>query len=116
MGAGGTGSAEDIAGGNGGTLRGCVTFAQGKVGQAFSFDGIGGYVDLGSGASLNRPGSLTWSVWVKSPVLTHYSYFISDFGSPVPASQGSLAISPTNSGYSLWKGIGGNVLLAFSAK
>src|SRR5438270_12952784 len=46
----GDGNANDIQGGNNGTLQGGATFASGKVGQAFSFDGVNDYgrVDLKS--------------------------------------------------------------------
>ena len=43
----GEGNANDIADGNSGILNGDTTFASGKVGQAFSFDGSGDYVDMG---------------------------------------------------------------------
>src|SRR5437763_2728435 len=40
----GDGNAKDIADGNPGTLQGGVTFASGKVGQAFHFNGVDGAV------------------------------------------------------------------------
>jgi hypothetical protein len=42
----GDGNALDIVGGNNGTPVGGVTFTNGEVGQAFSFDGSSGYVAL----------------------------------------------------------------------
>lgn len=42
----GDGTAEDIVGDNDGTLEGGATFAAGKVGQAFSFDGSGDFVSV----------------------------------------------------------------------
>jgi hypothetical protein len=42
----GEGNASDVTGSHNGTLVGGVTFAAGKVGQAFSFDGSTGYVQL----------------------------------------------------------------------
>ena len=47
----GDGNANDIAGSNNGTLQGGATFAAGMVGQAFSLDGDGDWVEL-VGASL----------------------------------------------------------------
>jgi hypothetical protein len=44
----GDGNANDIQDGNHGTLQNGVTFAPGMVGQAFSFDGVDDYVDLGN--------------------------------------------------------------------
>jgi len=43
------GNAEDIAGGNNGTLY-SMSFISGKVGQALNFNGTNGYVDLGNTA------------------------------------------------------------------
>jgi len=57
----GDGNANDIIGGNNGSLAGGVTFAPGEVGQAFSFDGVG-YVDIP--ASLNISGQITVDAWV----------------------------------------------------
>jgi hypothetical protein len=39
-------NAQDIVGGNNGTLMNGATFAPGMVGQAFSFDGVDDYVDI----------------------------------------------------------------------
>jgi hypothetical protein len=41
------GNSDDIIGGNNGTLQNGVTFAAGKVGQAFSFDGIDDFIAIG---------------------------------------------------------------------
>jgi hypothetical protein len=48
----GDGNANDIIGGDNGTLVGGVTFAPGEVGQAFSFDGATGYVSVPDSPSL----------------------------------------------------------------
>ena len=42
----GEGNANDIIGTNNGTLVGGVTFTSGEMGQAFSFDGSGGYIQM----------------------------------------------------------------------
>src|SRR5205085_1655519 len=42
----GDGHARDIQGSNNGRLLGGTTFAPGVVGQAFSFDGMGAYVEV----------------------------------------------------------------------
>ncbi len=49
----GDGNARDIVNGNDGALSGDATFAPGKVGQAFSFDGTGDFVEIPHNASLN---------------------------------------------------------------
>ena len=55
--------AQDAAGTNHGTLSNGTTFATGKVGQAFSFDGVNDSVDIADAAAL-RPASLTFEAWV----------------------------------------------------
>ena len=93
----GEGNAADSAGGNHGTVYGDVTFVPGRTGQAFDFegipnaDGVGDYVDLGSDPSLDLPGSMSVSMWVRLDTLDHYKYFLADFDSlSGTASQGSL--------------------------
>ncbi|MBC8094337.1 MAG: LamG domain-containing protein [Akkermansiaceae bacterium] len=46
---------------NHGTLRNGATFATGKAGQGFSFDGVNDYVDVGGGFNLD---DLTLEAWV----------------------------------------------------
>ncbi len=60
------GNALDQAGTNQGTLVGGVSFAQGRVGQAFSLDGSSGYVSIPSSASVNFSGRMPMTVetWV----------------------------------------------------
>ena len=52
--------------GNHGTLTG--DFAQGMVGQAFSFDGTGDYVLVPDSANLNITGDVTVDMWAKRTV------------------------------------------------
>jgi subtilase family serine protease len=61
----GDGNANDIQGGNNGTLQNGATFAPGMVGQAFSFDGVSGYVEIPDSPSLNPPIAITLDAWVK---------------------------------------------------
>jgi len=58
----GEGNANDIVGNNDGTLQGDATFATGQVGQAFSFDGTGDYVDVGD---IGVTGDWTVDFWAK---------------------------------------------------
>ncbi|MDP2934112.1 MAG: LamG domain-containing protein, partial [bacterium] len=55
---------------NNGTLSGGVKTAIGKSGQALSFDGGSGYVNVGNTASLDITGAITMSVWVNSATAT----------------------------------------------
>ncbi len=62
----GDGNTTDLTGNHNGTLQNGATYAAGKVGQAFSFDGIDDFVDLGAW----NAGS-TWSLeaWVNPSAL-----------------------------------------------
>ena len=57
------GNALDIVSGNNGTLEGGVTFTNGEVGQAFSFDGTG-YVEVGDKADLVMSNSFSFEGWI----------------------------------------------------
>lgn len=60
----GDGSANDIKGSNHGTLQNGATFAPGKVGQAFSFDGVDDFVS----APFTQTGPFTVDFWAKANV------------------------------------------------
>lgn len=60
----GDGSASDIAGSNGGSVVGGVTYAAGRVGQAFRLDGATGYVQVPDSASLRVTGQITIDAWI----------------------------------------------------
>ena len=63
----GDGDALDIIGSSHGTPQGGVTFAAGKVSQAFSLDGSSGFLDLSDHvAELNFSQPATIDVWVRS--------------------------------------------------
>ncbi len=63
----GQGNANDIIGGNNGTLEGGLGFASGEVGQAFAFTGTNGDVKVPASSSLNvgaTTNGLTLEAWV----------------------------------------------------
>lgn len=62
----GEGDGTDSAGGNNGTLSGNATYADGKVGQAFSFDGVNSLVKIPQSPSLNLANQLTICFWMKA--------------------------------------------------
>ena len=63
----GEGNANDSAGSSNGTLTSTgVSYATGVVGQAFQFNGSGGYVTLPTSADITGTGALSISVWIKT--------------------------------------------------
>ena len=62
----GNGSGEDSVGPNNGIVAATATFAPGKVGQAFSFDGVKGWVDIPNPTSLDPTGPFSVEVWIKA--------------------------------------------------
>src|SRR5437016_1077312 len=65
----GDGNADDIIGGNNGTLENGATFAPGMVDQAFSLDGLDDYVSINDSASLHLT-TFTIDAWVNAADLT----------------------------------------------
>ena len=62
------GNATDRVGTNHGMLQGNATYAEGKVGQAFSLDGVDDYVQVASPTSLPLGNEArTIGVWLKTP-------------------------------------------------
>ena len=57
------GNANDIIGGDNGTLEGGATFAAGEVGQGFRLDGTNSYVQVPDSAAL-KPTNVTVEAWV----------------------------------------------------
>ncbi|GEM_PF-3315412 len=57
------GNAQDSVGTNHGTVNGAV-LSQGASGQAYSFDGIDDYIEIGNSESLNLTSKFTISAWV----------------------------------------------------
>src|ERR1035441_4179534 len=60
----GDGFALDVAGTNNGTLQGGATYTNGLVGQAFSFNGVSGWIDVTNEAPLNPTGPFSLEYWI----------------------------------------------------
>ena len=60
------GNANDSADGNNGTLtNGATTTTSGRIGSAFSFDGVNDYVSIPHSANLDLTTAATYSAWIK---------------------------------------------------
>ncbi len=79
----GDGNGNDSAGTNNATLSGNATYAPGKIGQAFSLDGVNSFVKIPQSADLNFADQLTISFWMKAdagnPMNTIQGLVTSDF-------------------------------------
>ena len=60
------GNAQDVAGGNNGTLFNGAATATGEAGQAFSFDGVNDYVKIPKAANLDVGNQVTVEFWMKA--------------------------------------------------
>lgn len=65
----GDGNANDFTGTNNGTLQNGAGYAVGKVGQAFSFDGVDDYVEVPDNPSLNMTNAVTVEAWINLSTL-----------------------------------------------
>jgi hypothetical protein len=72
----GENNANDQFGINNGTLMNGATFAQGKVGQAFSFDGINDYVEITGGIGDFGASSFTVEFWMYSSIQGDNSFIL----------------------------------------
>ncbi len=68
----GDGNTDDLANGDNGVLQGGVTYAAGKVGQAFSFDGSGQALSVGNPVGLQLQ-DFTIEAWIQRASLTQVS-------------------------------------------
>ena len=76
----GEGNGSDSASTNNGVLRGGVGFVAGEVGQAFSFDGATGYMEVPDAPSLRLTNELTIEFWFKRQDLQSEDYLINKGG------------------------------------
>ena len=96
----GDGNADDTVGGNHGTLVNGATFAPGMVGQAFSFDGVDDYVNIGDIAEFEITSTSSMSIvgWVKTSangpamVVTKMDVISPDFGWSIIVASGVLRL------------------------
>ena len=84
----GDGNASDIVDGNHGTLQGGATFAAGKVGQSFSFDGTDDFVEVPDSPNLKITGDITIDAWKNREVGFQFASIVTKYESD-PAGGGT---------------------------
>jgi len=89
----GDGDARDLQGGKSGTLKNGATFAPGKVGQAFSLDGVDDFVEIPHNRSLNNPPRITLAAWIKPDTIKAGSRIISKDSSATSCTAPTVAYS-----------------------
>ncbi|MDQ4121863.1 MAG: FG-GAP-like repeat-containing protein, partial [Acidobacteriota bacterium] len=70
-------NADDIIGTNNGTLQNGAGFDAGKVGQAFTFDGVNDFVAVPDSASLDITGDLTIDAWINPQTYSNFPHILS---------------------------------------
>jgi CSLREA domain-containing protein len=99
------GNAIDAVSAGAATLVGGATFATGKVGQSFSFNGTSSYVEIPNTAALNfGTGSFTFEGWIKYPTIAQDN---------VIAAHGTSSITtPSEAGWHLFQTSDGRIGIA----
>lgn len=93
----GDGNALDITGGHDGTLERGATFGPGRVGQAFSFDGVDDFVSAPDSTALRMgTGPFTLDAWVKSPPSNTYRAIAAKTGLDYPFASYAIRIASDN--------------------
>jgi hypothetical protein len=72
-------SAEDIAGTSDGTLLDGASFSPGKVGQAFSFDGVSRHVEVADHPALTPESAITIDAWFTATYTGNYQFLVNKF-------------------------------------
>jgi hypothetical protein len=85
----GDGNANDVKGGNHGSLQNGATFGAGMAGQGFSFDGLGSHVAIPHSSTLNVS-SFSLIAWVKVPFTAS-----SEYQTIIAKSDNSILLSET---------------------
>lgn len=72
----GEGAVGDIIGGFHGSLKNGATYGDGKVGRAFSFDGVDDYLEVTGSSAMNLGGDLTIEGWIKPANVSGFATII----------------------------------------
>ena len=71
------GNANDTVGGNSGVLLNAATYAPGRVGQAFSFEGTNSYIRVADNPNLRFTTALTIEAWIYPTDISGYHNIVS---------------------------------------
>ncbi len=96
--------ANDFTSGNNGTLINGATFSPGKVGQAFSFDGVDDYVIIASSANLTLTSAVSVELWFNASSQAANQVLASRVDG---VGQGWQVDYTANGGMNFWIGTGG---------
>ena len=114
----GDGNTNDLQAANNGTLNGGATYANGKVGQAFSFNGTTAYVSAPSMAANDPTGAGTgasmeaWFYLNQLPSAAGHPFYIVSKSGTSGTDQFELRIDPDNFIKFLFRGGGGGPLIS----
>ena len=106
----GQGDGADARGTRDATLTGGVAFTSGRVGQAFSFDGVDDFVTSAPTQVLNSPGPITIEAWVRPALRSDGT----DFPANVVANRSGSGTGPSGRGFGLNVFTGGSQLKVLS--
>ena len=103
----GDGSAQDIKGGNHGTLQNAATFSAAKVNQGFSLNGTNQYVEAPDTAANSITGPISIDAWINpatvagaGTIVSKYDTNSGNFSYVFQVVDGKLAFSVSNNGSS----------------
>lgn len=88
------GDGRDLAGTNNAVLTNGVGFALGKVGLAFSFDGVTGIVDAGTGPAITGTGPFAVCAWIKTSYTPYEATIVSQRDAASFNGEYSLRVRP----------------------
>jgi hypothetical protein len=94
----GDSDAHDVMGTNSGTLRGGVSFAAGKVGMAFSFNGTNGHVRITNSVGLRFTNAMTVEAWINPIRTVSEQGIVSKWDAVLGPNQRSFAFSMAGDG------------------
>jgi hypothetical protein len=95
------GNAQDSADGNSGTLLNGAEFATGRVGQAFSFDGVDDHVRVANSSNLQITNAITIETWVRPTSTGQFQNIVSKWDA-LDVGQRAFAIGLDPSGVVFW--------------